>query len=110
MLFKLENFSDHPIHSEYLVFQYYQFEMAQQFQQEIEDLGIEFEKDFEQGPPAKHLFGIHKKHGRVVKEINQKILQANRKPFIPNKAFRIFVLLFTLSLVTIGIIGYIKNA
>ena len=105
----LVNYVKHPNNPDYVVFRFGDQQRADDFQKLLEEGSIWFERDEEQSKQRTyHLFGIHKRDFKKVERLNYTVEAANRKPFIPFKGFRYFLILFSAIVMTLAMIGYCK--
>ena len=109
MMIRLQNFYDHPTQKQYTVFQFHRMEMADFFEAQLQTAGIEYEKATEDGLPRKFLFGVHKRNIQEARTINNLTMGKFRSKFIPNRYFRIFMLLLTFTVITLGLLGFIHE-
>ncbi len=111
MLLRLRNYFDHPVQRNYIVFQFYNLEMAEAFQLTLIENNIEYERDDEEeSVPKRVLFGIHKTYADQAKELNNITIGKHRKPFVANPYLKWFMLIIVAGAITLSIIGYLKNA
>jgi hypothetical protein len=106
----LINYVRHPENPNYVIFRIQDEQRATSFEEELLNRKIWFEKDTE---PKKqrvyHLFAIHKRDFKEAEKINFIVEGKHKKPLIPFKALRYFVLVTGLGLLTLAIIGYCEQ-
>ena len=106
----LVNYVQHPSNANYIVYRFVDQNRADSFEKELNDQKIWFEKDDEEKRGKKYvLYGIHKNDFRLTDKINFKVEGQHKKPLIPYKGFRLFVVFLGLALLTLAIIGYCKQ-
>jgi len=106
----LVNYTQHPSNPNYIVYRFSDENRASSFEQELNNQNIWFEK----GESKKQdniyiLYAIHKKNYKKTEKINFLIEAKHKKPLIPFKILRYFVLFFGLSILTLATIGYCKS-
>lgn len=107
---RLRNYFEHPSQRNYIVFQFYNLEMAEAFEAALTESKVDYERDDEDTVPKRVLFGVHKTHADLAKEINNIIIGQHRKPFVPNPYLKWTMLIFTAGAITLAILGYLKDA
>ena len=111
MLIKLNNYNDHPEDASYIVFQFYQIEMATMFEGLLLLSNIPFEKDpdTDERNAARFLFGVKKVYEKEAMLHNNKVMASYKQKFIPQKGMRYALLLFTLATILFALVGYLKS-
>ncbi len=105
----LVNYIKHPDDPNYVVFRFADPKRAESFESELTRLDIWFEKGFEERKQRTYtLFGIHKRDFKQVEKINYSVEAKHKKPFIPFKAFRWFLILVSAAAMTLAVLGYCK--
>ena len=80
------------------------------FQEELEKKNIWFERDEEEIKEGViYLFGVDKSDYTAAMQANYAVSAKHRNPMIKNNFLRYALIILTLSMVTLGIIGYVKN-
>lgn len=103
----LVNYVRHPSNPNYIVFRFADKKRADQFEIELKNKNIWFEKGEEQSKvKLYYLFGIHKRDYPTVQSINFIVEGKNRTFLMPNAYFRWAVLLISIGMVLLAIIGY----
>jgi hypothetical protein len=106
----LVNYVQHPSNPEYIVYRFVDPERAASFEKELKDQSIWFEKDIENKREKEYiLFGVHSRDFKRTDKINFKVEGKHKKPLIPFKGFRYFILILGLGLLILAIIGYCKQ-
>ncbi len=106
----LVNYVKHPTNADYIIFRFADDERANSFEEFLVSENIWFEKDDEKKHTAKYiLFGIHKRDFKQASKANFAVEAKHKKPFIPYKGFRYFMLLFSAIVMTLAVIGYCKQ-
>ncbi len=110
-IFPSYHYYEHPTDPNYLIFTLRRKDMADYFEQKITEAGIQFEKDTDVNRQKKELF-----HFAVLQSSRQKCLELFletwarfRQPFFSNPTIKIILLVLTFTLVTLAVIGFIKN-
>lgn len=103
------NYQTHPEDSQKRVF-YYRFEdVFETMQQHLSQKRIPFETVVEDDGSSTYYVIIHKVYFDDAYECNARALTAHKKPFLADKALRIFILSLFLVFTTIAIVGYIVS-
>lgn len=106
----LVNYVQHPTNKDYIVYRFADANRAASFAQALEDAQIEYERGEEtKRTVTYHLFGIHKRDYKKTVKINYVVEAKHKKPLIPFKAFRWFLILFSAVAMSIAILGYCKQ-
>lgn len=105
----LVNYVAHPENKNFVVFRIPDIERAISF----EALLVEQEIWFEKGEEDKRgkvytLFGIKNSDFKKAEKINFTVEAKHKKPFIPFRGFRWFVILIGVSILVLSLIGYCK--
>ena len=106
--FLFSNFEEHPSDENYLVFRYLSKPMADEFSTTLLERGIPFETIENEEKQTVYLYAVKKKYGDEVKKLNYLIYAKHRKPLIENKYTRNLLLGTVLTLIILGLIGYMK--
>lgn len=103
----LVNYVRHPSDPNYVVFRFVDKIRADQFEIELTNKKIWFERGEEQSKiKLYYLFGIKKRDFDTVQSINFTVESKNRTFLMANRYFRWSVLLFSIGMVSLAIIGY----
>ncbi|NRA11875.1 MAG: hypothetical protein HRT57_07970 [Crocinitomicaceae bacterium] len=106
----LVNYVQHPSNPLYIVYRFVDPERAASFEEELKAQSIWFEKDTEMKRKKEYtIYGIHKNDFKYTDKINFKVEGKHKKPLIPFKGFRYFIVVLGLGSLTIAIIGYCKQ-
>lgn len=106
----LPNYDEHPSKSNYMVFTFRNFEMANYFENELIERGIFYESSEDETRSGFiYFFGVKKSDKVEVYQLNLITHGKFRKPFFGNKYLRIILTAILMGLVTLAIIGFIKN-
>lgn len=106
----LVNYRVHPGNEQYRVFSFNTVQEADMMEAELEKRNIWFERDTDEIKEGTiHLFGVEKSDFKAAMQANYAVSAKHRNHIIKNKFLRIALITLTLSLVTLGIIGYVKN-
>jgi hypothetical protein len=104
------NFTQHPENGDYVVFRFADINRANSFRTELQLQKIWFEEGSEEKKQVTYtLFGLHKTDYNKAQKINFAVEAKHKKFLIPGKFFRWFVVLFGITMITLAIIGFIKN-
>jgi hypothetical protein len=107
----LVNYVRHPSDPNYVVFRFADKIRADQFEIELTNKKIWFERGEEQSKvKLYYLFGVKKRDFNTVQSINFTVEGNNRTFLMPNRYFRWAVLLFSIGMVSLAIIGYCKRS
>lgn len=106
----LVNYVKHPSNSDYIVFRFADQGRALSFENALIEEKIEFEKAEEpKRTRIMYLFGIHKRDFTKAQKINFLVEAEHKKPFIPFRIFRWFIILFSITALTLAILGYCEQ-
>ena len=109
-ILNITNYRDHPTRPGYTVFHSFDENYAHDFKKLLEENNIWFETDTDKKDGKTiYLFGVRNSDLKKVVKLNYLVIGKYRKPFIPNKFFRWFVVLLGIFLVFVAIIGYLKS-
>ncbi len=110
-IFPSYHYYEHPTDSNYLIFTLRREDMAEYFAQQLTDANIGYETDTDINPQKKKLyhFAILQSNRPKAMEIFLETWAKFRKPFFHNPTIKFFLLLLTVSLITLAIIGFIKS-
>ena len=104
------NYTQHPENPDYVVFRFADVNRANSFRTELQQQKIWFEEANEDKKQVTYtLFGLHKTDYNKAQKINIAVEAKHKKFLIPGKFFRWFVVLFGITMITLAIIGFIKN-
>ena len=105
----LVNYVKHPTNSNYVVYRFADTDRADSFRKVLEERGIWFEESTKEGKTLVYtLFGIHKNDFKKTERINFEVEAKHKKPFLPFKVFRYFVILISAIAMGLAILGYCK--
>lgn len=103
------NYVQHPTNSNYVVFRFADPNRAEDFELELKNAGIWYERDVELKRTTEVvLYGIHKTDFKKAQNFNYFVEGKHKKPIIPFKALRYGVLVVGLGLLILATIGYCK--
>ena len=117
----LVNYKDHPTNRKYKVFSFYSEAEADTFKKELDAQKVWFEYDtsevknkYPNLPGAKefetvHLVGVQSIHFKKAQRANYIASAKHRKPIIKYRFLRYGLLTVFFTLLTIAIVGYVKN-
>lgn len=97
----LVNINEHPTNQNKKVFFFKELEQAHYFENLLRERKIEFEMQVDEDGDQTIYYGINKSDFDQVKKLNYLTLGAFRKPFIPDKVLRVFVIL--ISIIVLGL-------
>ena len=104
------NYTAHPENKKYVVFRFTDPQRAKSFEEELTDHKIWFESSEEEKRGRKYyLFGIHHSSFKEAQQINYKVEAKHKKYIISSKPIRIVLFVFSLIIMSLTIIGYIKS-
>jgi hypothetical protein len=110
---RLTNWYTHPADNRYHVFEFRNVEMAAEFERDLLEAGIEFErapadsKENDAEPVAQ--FGIHRQAFKSALRINHLLHGRHRGPFIAHTGLRWAMLLLTAGMVLLGLMGWLQS-
>lgn len=107
----LPNYNEHPTDPNYLVFSFRHDKMAEYFGQRLEEQEVKFEKDTDETNYGKTIryYAIRQHNREKAIKVNLETWAKFRKPFFHKSGVKIGLWLFMLSLISLAIIGFIKN-
>lgn len=106
----LVNYVKHPTNPDYVVFRFADENRAASFEAELVEAEIGFERGEE--PRATRVFilyGVHKRDFKRTMKLNFIVEAKHKKPTIPFRWFRWFILLFTITAITLAAMGYCEQ-
>ena len=104
------NWRDHPTDNRYTVFFYKSKNESDLFQKLLTENDYWFEYNFDESDPNQsHYIAVNKVKERQIVKLNHIAIGEFRKPFIENNAIRYSLVIFMITVLSIGIIGYIKS-
>jgi hypothetical protein len=104
------NYVQHPENSSYIVFRFHDLNRAESFEALLVEQSIWFEKgEEEKRGTMVQLYGIHKNDFKKAEKMNYQVEGKHKKPIIPWKGLRYFLLIFSFTVLTLAIIGYCKQ-
>ncbi|MFT4753376.1 MAG: hypothetical protein ACI85Q_000917 [Salibacteraceae bacterium] len=108
--FDFSNWRDHPTDNRYTVFFYKTKDESDFFQQLLIENKYWFEYNFDESTPNQsHYIAVNKNKERPIIKLNHLAVGAFRKPFIESNIIRYSLIVFMLTVLTIGVIGYLKS-
>lgn len=106
----LVNYKVHPTDNRYKIFSFYTEAEADMFQTELETRKIWFEANSETLKDSTvYLFGVNNSDFNRAQKANFAVSAKYRNPIIKNKFLRIALMTLFFGLLTIAVIGYVKN-
>jgi hypothetical protein len=101
------NYVQHPENKQYVVFRFADLERAATFKAELEEHKIWFEKDNEEKRGKNYtLFAIHNTDFKKAEKINYSVEGKHKKPIIPFRFLRVFLISLTAFVMTLTLMGY----
>ncbi|MEX1001641.1 MAG: hypothetical protein WDZ35_05960 [Crocinitomicaceae bacterium] len=106
----LVNYKTHPTNKQYKVFSFNSLPEADMFAKELEKRSVWYERDEEAIKEGTiYLFGVAGGDFKYAMDANFAVSAKYRNPMIKNKFLRISLITITATLLTLGIIGYVKK-
>lgn len=106
----LVNYRTHPTDKRYKIFSFYTQAEADLFTKELTERKIWFEYDTEVLKESTvYLFGVNNGDFNRAQKANFAVSAVHRNPIIKSKLLRIMLMTLFLSLLTLAIVGYVKN-
>lgn len=106
----LVNYVRHPTNPDYMVYRFGDIGRADSFEKALKEAGIGYERASEERKQRTYyLFGIHKNDYKKTVRMNFMVEAEHKKPLIPYKAFRFFLIAFSLGAFTLAIMGYCRQ-
>jgi hypothetical protein len=103
--FSLININDHPTNRNMKVFFFRQEDHANYFELMLIESKIKYEKQVDEEGDQTIYFGVKKKDYKTVQRLNYLTIGQFRKPFIPDKILRIFVIALSVLVLALAFIG-----
>ncbi len=101
--FDITNWQDHPSNRRYVVFKYHRIDQANYFQELLEREGFEFERHDEE---ERYLIVAPKTAEKKLLYLNNLAIGKYRNKFIPNKGFRLLVLIISAIVLGLAFVGF----
>ncbi len=106
----LVNYVQHPTNKNYIVYRFADKKRADSFENELKKNKIWFEKSITKKRTKDYfLFGVHKNDYNKTQKINYTVEAKHKKPFIPFKFLRWFLMTLSAIIMTIAILGHCKQ-
>lgn len=106
----LVNYRKHPSNENYHIFSFNSEAEQKMMEDELRKRKIWFESGSEEIKGGIiYLVGVQKRTFKEAMNANYAVSARHRNPMIKNKLLRYSLVILTLSLVTLGLIGYVKN-
>lgn len=103
------NYVQHPENKDYVVFRFMDKNRADAYREALKEKDIWFEEASEpKRTKIQYMFGVHHRDFKVAQQLNFKVEGEHKKPFIPYNGLRWLVIFFSLTAITLAIVGYIK--
>lgn len=99
------NINEHPTNNNKKVFFYKDIERAHYFENLLRESKVKFEKQIDEEGDQTAYFGINKSDFEQVKRLNYLTIGKFRQPFIPDKVLRIFVIIISITVLSLAFIG-----
>lgn len=106
----LVNIKDHPTNQKKRVFYYKETEHAMHFEKLLIDEDLFYEKQVDVEGDHTIYFGIKSSDFERAKKLNYLTIGHFRKPFIPDKIFRIILITVSLLVLTLAIVGALLSS
>lgn len=104
-MLELINFQDHPTNINKKVFFFKQVSHANYFEVMLVESKIIYEKQIDEEGDQTIYFGVKKSDFKTVQQLNYLTIGHFRKPFIPDKFFRYFLIVLSIFVVGLAILG-----
>lgn len=108
-MLSLINFQDHPTNINKKVFFFKKADHARYFELMLIENNIIFEKQIDEEGDQTIYFGVKKSDFKTAQKLNYISIGHFRKPFIPDKLFRYFLIGFSIFVVGLAILGAILS-
>jgi len=108
-MFNLQNFQDHPTNRNKKVFLFKETTHANYFENLLIKEEIEFEKQIDNDGDNTIYYGVKKGDFKATQKINYLTIGNFRKPFIPDKFFRFFLIIISFIVLGLAVIGAIVS-
>lgn len=105
-MFNITNFNEHPTRKAYTIFHFFNQERADYFKKLLIENNIWHESDLDETPnKTTYFFGVKNSDLKKVHQLNYLVSAKYRKPTIPYRPIRIFLLAFSIILLFLLIMG-----
>lgn len=101
------NWQDHPANRKYVVFKYHRPEQADFFENLLREEGFDYER-FDDEEEERYLIAAPKSAEKRLLYLNNVTIGKFRNKFIPNKGFRLLVMLISAIVLALAFIGYFR--
>lgn len=110
---RLTNWYTHPADNRYHVFEFRDAEMAGEFERDLVQEGIAFEKapveEMESGEGIVLQFGVHRSVFKEALRVNHLLHGRHRAPFIAHQGLRWAMLLITAGMLGLAVMGWMQS-
>ena len=106
-MLSLQNFQDHPTSRNKKVFYFKDHTHAAHFETMLVENKVDFERQIDEEGDQRIYYGVKTSDYKAVLKLNFLTLGAFRKPFIPDRFFRYFVIALSLFILGLAILGAI---
>ncbi|MDB4787201.1 hypothetical protein OAG26_00680 [Flavobacteriales bacterium] len=110
---RLTNWYTHPGDNRYHVFEFRDAVMAEEFERDLVQAGIAFEKapveQTESGTGILLQFGVHRSAFNAALRVNHLLHGRHRTPFIPHHGLRWAMLLLTAGMLGLALMGWMQS-
>jgi hypothetical protein len=105
------NYREHPSNKAYTVFFFKTLEQGDFFETLLQQHKLWFERfnEDELDNNRKVLFAVKNSDLKAITKLNNLAIGKYRKPFIPNKLFAWAMIVFSTVVISLAILGYLKN-
>ncbi len=104
------NINDHPTNRKMKVFFYEDPSHAAHFENLLKESNVKYEFQIDEEGDRTIYFGVSTADFEKVKKLNYLTLGQFRKPFIPDRAFRIILIVISMTILLTAIVGAIVSS
>ena len=110
---RLTNWYTHPADNRYHVFEFRDMEMGEEFERDLTQAGIAFEKApierTKSGDGVLLPFGVHRSVFKDALKVNHLLHGRHRGPFIPHRGLRWAMLMVTAGMLGLALVGWMRS-
>ena len=108
-MLSLQNYQDHPTNNKKKVFYFKDQTQANYFENMLTENKVDFEKQIDEEGDQTIYYGVKKSDYKKALKLNFITIGAFRKPFIPDKFFRYFLIVISLLILGLAVLGAILS-
>ncbi len=102
------NYQEHPTNDQYVVFHFSEEAWGDHFEKLLKENDITYEKDVIAEKPL-WLYAVHRRYLTRAEKLNWQVYGKFRNRFIPQKGFRVLLILIFVLVVGLALVGYFAS-